>query len=99
MQARRFPKRLLKDYEALWLFADVAGVEPTNNHAERCLRPAVMWRKRSFGNHSEAGCRFTERLLTAVKTLKLQKRPVLEYLKNAVLNRSTGRPAPSLLVA
>ena len=98
-KVRRFSKRLLKDYEALWLFADVAGVEPTNNHAERCLRPAVMWRKRSFGNHSEEGCRFTERLLTAVKTLKLQKRPVLEYLKSAVLNHRAGRPVPSLLAA
>ena len=98
-KVRRFCKRLLKDYEALWLFADVAGVEPTNNHAERCLRPAVMWRKRCFGNHSEDGCRFTERLLTAVQTLKLQKRPVLEYLKSAVLNHRTGKPAPSLLAA
>jgi len=45
---QRFSKRLLKDYEALWLFANVEGVEPTNNHAERCLLPAVLWRKRSF---------------------------------------------------
>jgi transposase len=98
-KVRRFCKRLLKDYSALWLFADVDGVEPTNNHAERCLRPAVMWRKRSFGNHSEEGCRFTERLLTAVQTLKLQKRPVLEYLKRAVLNHRSGKLAPSLLAA
>jgi transposase len=98
-KVRRFCKRLLKDYEALWLFVDVEGVEPTNNHAERCLRPAVMWRKRSFGNHSEDGCRFTERLLTAVQTLRLQKRPVLEYLKSAVLNYRAGRPVPSLTAA
>lgn len=98
-KVRRFCKRLLKDYEALWTFADVEGVEPTNNHAERCLRPAVMWRKRSFGNHSEDGCRFTERLLTAVQTLRLQKRPVLEYLKNAVHNHRAGKPTQSLLAA
>jgi transposase len=41
--------------EALWTFARVEGVEPTNNAAERALRPAVLRRKRSFGNHSEAG--------------------------------------------
>ncbi len=98
-KVRRFCNRLLKDYGALWTFADVAGVEPTNNHAERCLRPAVMWRKRSFGNHSEDGCRFTERLLTAVQTLRLQKRPVLEYLKSAVLNHRMGKNVPSLLPA
>ena len=43
-----FSNRLLKDYEALWLFANVEGVEPTHHHAERGLRPAVLWRKRSF---------------------------------------------------
>jgi len=98
-KVRRFCKRLLKDYGALWTFADVEGVEPTNNHAERCLRPAVMWRKRSFGNHSEEGCRFTERLLTAVQTLRLQKRPVLAYLESAIRNHRAGKPTPSLLAA
>ena len=98
-KVRRFCKRLLKNYGALWTFADVEGVEPTNNHAERCLRPAVMWRKRSFGNHSEEGCRYTERLLTAVQTLRLQKRPVLEYLESAIRNHRAGKPAPSLLTA
>jgi len=87
---RRFSKRLLKDYAAPWLFANVEGVEPTHHHAERCLRPAVMWRKRSFGNHSAAGCRFTERRLTGAHTLKLQKRPVFEYLKSALRNHRAG---------
>src|SRR5687767_14049022 len=31
------------------------GVEPTNNSAERALRPAVLWRKGSFGSESAAG--------------------------------------------
>jgi len=94
-----FCKRLLKDYEALWRFANVEGVEPTNNHAERCLRPAVMERKRSFGNHSAAGCRFTERRLTGVHTLKLLKRPVFEYLKSALRKPRVGKPAPLLRMA
>ena len=38
---------------ALWTFARVEGVEPTNNGAERALRPAVLWRKGSFGSDSE----------------------------------------------
>jgi transposase len=41
----------------LWTFVRVDGVEPTNNAAERALRPALLWRRRSFGFHSEAGCR------------------------------------------
>ena len=80
----RFSKKLRKDYESQWLFANVESVESTNHHAERCLRPAVLWRKRSFGNHSAAGCRFTEQMLTGAHTLKLQKRSVFEYLKSAL---------------
>jgi len=39
---------------AMWLFITVEGVEPTNNAAERAIRPAVLWR-RSFGAQSQAG--------------------------------------------
>lgn len=90
---------------ALWTFARVDGVEPTNNHAERTLRRAVILRSsgQGFGNHSDAGCRFTERLLTVVQTLRLQHRPVLDYLRQAVpsklrtslAHRATS-PAPVL---
>jgi transposase len=59
-------------YPALWLFTALEGVEPTNNHAERILRLGVLWRKNSFGCHSPEGCRFVERMLTVVQTLRLQ---------------------------
>src|SRR5262249_32296316 len=58
---------ILKLEPALWTFARREGVEPTNNAAERALRPAVLKRKRSFGCHSEAGCRFVERLLSVTQ--------------------------------
>jgi transposase len=45
-------------------------VEPTNNAAERALRPAVLWRKGSFGPDREAGSRFAERLLTVVASCR-----------------------------
>jgi hypothetical protein len=51
--------------------AAVEGVEPTNNGSERALRPAVLWRKGSFGCDSEAGSRFAERLLTAATMVGL----------------------------
>ena len=47
----------LRLWPALWRFADTAGVEPTNNAAERALRPAVLWRKCSQGTRTEAGSR------------------------------------------
>ena len=98
-KTKRFCRRLLKVYTALWTFAAEEGVEPTNNHAERMVRPAVLWRKGSFGNHSEAGCRFTERILTTVQTLHLQNRPVLEYLRHAISAHRAGAQAPALLAA
>ena len=36
---------LLKREEAMWNWAKVPGLEPTNNLAERMLRPAVITRK------------------------------------------------------
>jgi transposase len=105
-KAARFCRNLLAVYPALWTFARVEGVEPltcqvkgrpTNNRAERTLRPAVLWRKISFGNHSEAGCRFAERILTTVQTLRLQKRHVPAYLREALIAHRTGLLAPALV--
>jgi len=42
------------------------GVEPTNNAAERAVRPTVIWRKTSFGTQSRKGSDFVERILTTV---------------------------------
>jgi transposase len=92
-----FCARLLALEPALWTFVDEEGVEPTNNQAERVLRRAVLWRKRSFGSSSEGGSRFVERLLTVVQTLRLQKRPVLEYLTEAVTAYRHDLPTPKLL--
>jgi len=48
-------RQILKFEPALWLFVDVEGVEPTNNAAERAIRPAVIWRRTSFGSQTKAG--------------------------------------------
>jgi transposase len=90
---------LLELEPALWTFVTEDGVEPTNNHGERVQRLAVLWRKCCFGCHSEAGCRFAERLLTVVQTLRLQKRSVLRYLTHALQSHRDGQPAPQLLPA
>src|SRR5919204_2052349 len=71
---------ILKRREALWTFVQVAGVEPTNNTAERSIRPGVLWRKGSFGTQSAAGSRFVESMMTVVSMLKQQQRNVLAYL-------------------
>jgi transposase len=89
--------QLLKLEPAFWLFASEPGVEPTNNAAERALRPAVLWRRCSLGSQSAAGSRFVERMLTVVTSLRLQQRPVLDYLTASVQAQRRGLPAPSLL--
>jgi transposase len=96
-KAATFCANLLALYPALWLFAAIEGVEPTNNHAERLLRSGVLWRKNAFGCHSAAGCRFVERMLTVVQTLRLQDRPVLDYLVDAITAHRSELPAPQLL--
>lgn len=68
---------------ALWTFVRVRGVEPTNNAAERALRRAVLWRRKSFGTQSAAGSRFVERILTVVTSLRQQGRDVMAYLTAA----------------
>jgi transposase len=88
---------ILKRREALWTFVQVDGVEPTNNTAERALRPGVLWRKGSFGTQSEEGSRFVESMMTVVATLKQQQRNVLEYLTEACEAALRGEAAPSLL--
>src|SRR6266571_566927 len=90
---------ILKRREALWTFVQVEGVEPTNNTAERSIRPGVLWRKGSFGTQSEEGSRFVESMMTVVATLRQQKRSVLEYLTTACEAALRGEEAPSLLPA
>jgi transposase len=92
-----FCENVLALEPALWTFARVEGVEPTNNFMERLLRRAVLWRKRSFGCASEAGCRFVERILTVVQTRRLQNKSVLDYLHDAVRAHRSGQPCPNLL--
>jgi transposase len=96
-KTRHTCKNLLKLEPALWTFVHREGVEPTNNHAERCLRRAVLWRRRSFGTQSATGSRFVERALTTVTTLRQQKRDVLDYLTATCAAAICGDKPPSLL--
>ncbi|GAB4447727.1 MAG: IS66-like element ISH10 family transposase [Chloroflexi bacterium OHK40] len=84
-------------WEALWTFVEREGVEPTNNAAERALRPAVLWRKGCFGTQSASGSRFAERMLTVSATCQQHERPLLPYLVEAITAFWAGQPAPRLL--
>lgn len=90
-------RELLAVEPALYTFATIEGVEPTNNAAERALRHAVCWRKTSYGTDSEGGSRFVERVLTVVATCRQQDRDVLAFLTDAIQAARAGRLAPSLI--
>ncbi len=92
--------RELYDHRAwLWTFTRVEGVEPTNNAAERSLRPAVIARKLSFATQSEQGSRFLERILTICETCRLHGRGIYQWLAAAVKAWLERQPAPKLLPA
>ena len=90
-------RELLAVWPALWTFVLVEGVEPTNNAAEQALRPAVLWRKGSFGTHSDGGSRCAERLLTVSASCRPQRRNLFGFLVEAVIAAQLGHSHPSLL--
>lgn len=93
---RGMARNLLKAWPALWTFAAHNDVEPTNNHAERALRSAVIYRKLSLGSQSQGGERRIERLLSAHTTCRLQDRSLFVYLTDTLAAHARGDPAPNL---
>lgn len=80
LKAARFCKNLLTSFNALWTFLESEGVEPTNNHGERCLRPSVIWRKKYFCTRSDYGSEFVARTASTTMTCKLQSKSAFEFL-------------------
>lgn len=92
-------RSLLKVWPALWTFTTVSDLEPTNNSAERAVRPGVLWRKGSFGTQCEAGSEFVARMLTVAATARQQGVPLLGYLTTVCVAAQRRQPIPSLLPA
>ena len=88
----RIRNRLLKQQPYLLTCLEKPDVvEPTNNRAERALRPAVIGRKVSCGNKTERGKRTWERIVSVVVTLAQRGRNVLSEL---VTRCSLSQPNP-----
>ncbi len=79
------------------MFVERDGVEPTNNAAERAIRPAVIWRRTSFGSQTQAGSNFVARMLTVVTSLKSQRRNVLEFVSASINAARQGKSTPTLI--
>ena len=88
---------LLKTEPAMWTFIEREGIEPTNNVAERAVRPVVIHRKTSFGSQSNRGSRFIERMQTVAATLTLSGRSRHDFVVG-VARHVLGKAAlPALL--
>jgi hypothetical protein len=97
---KAFSRELLGLEERLYLFVkEPFLVSPTNNAAERALRPAVIWRKKCFGNQSEGGERFVERVLSVQASCQKQGRSFLAYLKASLVALWTDQTAPPLFAS
>ena len=81
--------------KSLWRFLDVPGVSPTNNHAERQLRPLVISKKLTFGTQSDRGSRYIERIFSIVTTCNQQGRDALKIIVDQVHSYFCGVAAPS----
>lgn len=91
-----FCRDLLTHWDALWMFSRVEGLEPTNNTAERALRPAVVWRKSCYGTQSAGGSRFVERMLSVQATCVQQGRNLFAFLTEALRAARAGQSAPAI---
>lgn len=93
----RFSSNLLTHFDALWTFIFNDNVEPTNNHAEQCLLPAVIWRKNYFGTRSDYGSDFVARTMSFITSCRLQAKSAFDVCSQILSDHFSGRK--SLLFA
>jgi transposase len=98
LKVARFCKNLLENFNALWTFLEIDGVEPTNNHAERSLRPSVIWRKKYFCTRSDYGTEYVARSASINATCKLQKKSSFNFLCALLQNHFSGMMTPARLL-
>lgn len=94
---RNLALALFKHLPHFFTFVYEEGVAPTNNAAERSLRPAVVWRKLYGGTRSADGEQAVARLLTIAQTCQLQQLNALVYLTAAITAHRRRQRVASLL--
>lgn len=83
-------KNILDCAESLWQFFESPDVPPTNNHAERQLRPLVISKKLTFGTQSDRGSRFIERIFSVTATCKQHSCDVFGFIQDAIQKYFAG---------
>ena len=85
----RLVKLLRKHRAQLFTFLYVEGLAPTNNAAEREIRPALLVRKTSGGNRSDRGAKTHAVLTSVIRTCQKQGR---DFVATAVELLRQPRP-------
>lgn len=88
---------LLKIEPALWTFVGNSEVPPTNNAAERALRPLVLKRKISGPTRSSRGANFIAWGFSVAETCQRQSRDLLDYMHQSLCAWIDKTDAPTLL--
>jgi transposase len=96
-EVAKFNRQLLKRWDSLFTFIYHEGVEPTNNLAERLIRPGVQTRKISYCTRSDNGRLLRARLLTVSQTCRIQQRNALDFYRTAISADRNNLTMPSLL--
>jgi hypothetical protein len=78
-------------------FVHTPGVDPSNNRAQRSIRPIVIFRHISLHTQSEIGNMLAVVLPTISSTLKLQKRKTLDFIVETINAAEEGTDLPSLI--
>ena len=83
----RLARRLRKHRAHLLRFLDHDGLDATNNLAEREIRPAVITRKLSAGNRTEAGAETHAVLASVLRTCRRQGQDILSAIEELLRHR------------
>lgn len=97
--ARNLGTALVENWDKLWTFLRIEGVAPTNNGAERALRPLVIMKRIFQRLPSNGGKRFYERLVSAGMTARIRGVPFFEWLIKAFKANRMGEAPPALELA
>jgi transposase len=92
--ARRFEKDAAEEY---FRFLTDPEMEPTNNQAERQIRPVVIDRRITQGTRGASGMRWCERIWTTLATCKKQGRNVFDFIHQSVVAHWSSKNYPSLI--
>lgn len=77
-------KRINTHKDSLVRFAYDTNIDFHNNRAEQMIRPAVIFRKISFGNRSDEGAMRYSTLSSVIQTMRLQGKNIFTDMKKII---------------